>query len=233
MPRPVRSLPILLLSGILALTGSGLVSYDRCESEGLEAALHCSDVIIHGRVTETLPEGVPVGRFGVIHTVHTLSVEEYILGSGPKEIQLLTPGGTWTDSEGRRLFTSIACGGASWESTTVGDEIVAFLKVRSEGYFSFVNNCWAKMVVHKDPESGSRQIVVGFHKPEYLKGIALQKYEEAKRQLQSPNPEEVAWAQRKLAGVFIETIPLSELPARIRSALSGEGGPKSPATICY
>jgi hypothetical protein len=232
MPRPVRSwLPIVLLSGILILTGTGLVAYDRCAIEGLEGALHCSDVIVIGQVTETLSEGVPAGGSG-IHTVHILSVEDYILGSGPKEIHLLTPGGEWTDSKGRRMFISIACGGAAWERAAVGDEIVAFLKKGSEGY-TFVNNCWSRMVVQKNPESGARQVVIGFHKPEYLRGIALQKHEEAKKQLRSPNPEEVAWAGRKLAGVFMETISLSELPARIKSALAGEGGPKPANTICY
>lgn len=227
-----RTLKVLLGTSILCVSGN-VFPYDPCGNPGLEAALRCSDLIVLGKVFETLPEGVAPTGSGVIHTVHILKVEEYILGSGPQEIRLLTPGGVWTDSEGRKHLLSIGTVGCSeWRGARVGDEIVAFLKKDSAGYL-FVNSRGSRMEIEKDPESGTRQVVILFHKKEYLKGSALQQYEEAKKRAHSPNPEIAAEAHRKLAGAFSERIPLSELSARIKSALSGEGGPKSDNTVCY
>ena len=233
-PQPFRRTTRTKLAAyLLTLIAALPPCFGQCEDEGIEGALRCSDLIVLGRVIETLPEGRRAGSGGIIHTVHILKVEEYYLGVGPEKIELLTPGGQWTDSEGRKLYLSIATsGGSEWRGALVGEEMVAFLQRDGNGYI-FTNRCGGKLLVQKDPESGTRQVVIRFHKKEYLRGTALQQYEEAEKRMHSPKQEEAAEATRKLYGAFSEVISVSQVSGRVKLALIGEGGPKSANTICY
>src|SRR5437867_3108810 len=215
---------ILILSAVI------LPCFGQCEDEGVEAALRCSDLVVLGRVVKTFPEGREVR--GIIHTVHILKVEEYYLGSGPESIQLLTPGGQWTDSEGKKHYLSISTiGGSDWRTTQDGEEMIASLQREGDAYV-FRNSCGSKVRVQKDPESGARQAVIRFHKKEYLRGAALHQYEEAEKRMHSPKEEEVAEARRKLSGAFSEVIPLDQVFVRIKLALIGAKGPNPAQTMC-
>lgn len=208
-------------------------AYANCDDRGIETLPQCSDVVLLGRVLRSESEDTNGAKHDFVYTTHIVKVESYYAGSGAEEIRLLTPGGMWTDPNGRQIYTSIV--GArhpGWPVTPrVGDEFLAFLEKYAEGY-RFVSSCHAAMPVQQDMD-GSRYVLVPLRNKQYLQGAALAEYEDAEAKTRSAQQEEVEEAWRRLHRTFIQRVPVGQLADVITPVVAGEGGLKPANRICH
>ena len=116
MKRLLASAGVVLLLSITVAGATTLVKLDFAD------LVEQADQVVVGTVVLTQGYWEETQRF--IHTEVTLSVDRYLMGEGPSEIVLSTPGGT---VGGRGM---VAHGAATFE---VGEQVLVFLTTWQDG----------------------------------------------------------------------------------------------------
>jgi hypothetical protein len=186
----------------------------------VEDVVNRSDIIVLGKVTSTDPAGIEIGLGKQLFTRNTFRVEEYYKGSGASEISVFTAGGFETRMDGgreRKVWTQVA----GSEQVKVGDELVVFLKAVPGG-FVFIEWDGAKYPVYLDGPEGERKVNLRLRKQRYMKGTALQGFNNLARL--DGGPDAGPQLEEKLRGTkgIEEVVAVKDLHERLSDIVRGE-----------
>jgi len=185
-----------------------------------------SDLIVLGRVTATEADGIYVGPQKELLTRHTLKVEAYYKGKASEEISLRTRGGVETKVVGGQTRRTFTAGATIVEGARVGEELLVFLKAMPQGY-GFVQWDSARRPVYLsefikgEPEP---TVNLSFRKKRYMRGFALQGFENLERLEGGPDSSTKVEAKLKRTKGIEEPIPIRDLRGRIAEVIEGEMG---------
>lgn len=189
-----------------------------------------SDSIVLGTVGRSDNNGLNVG--GELFTRHAFHVEQWLKGSGPEQISLLTPGGFETAIVGgkeRRVMTQIP-GAVGVEQ---GERIVAFLsKIRTTSvrdadaqrtkapFYTFRSWNGGKYGIGTN-ESGAEVVSFRFRDTRYMRDQAS--IDRIERMKKSPEYADLDRTAKLPRGKFIvEAVPVPQLGARLNEIIQGE-----------
>jgi hypothetical protein len=184
------------------------------------------DLIVLGRVTATEPDGIYVGPQKELFTRHTLKVEAYYKGEASEEIPLLTRGGVETKVVGGQIRRTFTTGATIVEGARDGEVLLVFLKAMPQGY-GFVQWDSARRPVYLsefikgEPEP---TVNLSFRKKRYMRGFALQGFENLERLEGGPDSSAKVEAKLKSTKGIEESIPIRELRGRIAEVIEAEMG---------
>ncbi len=221
----------LLIAALLCPLTSALIQ-SRAEDtvKPVEELVRCSDLVVLASLKETLHDGIVTGPSNMVYTRHVLTIERYYVGSGPRNITVLTPGGYDRGPDGRETFTSIV--GDTGPGVVPDESFVAFLQVFGPAY-RFVPRGGSKASVTTDDSTGDRMVRLHFGKAELLGDAARERYEKVRREFSTISDSERVAAWKRVEYALTEVFPVAQLPSRLDKVVADVGGPKSPKTICY
>ena len=175
-------------------------------------------------MTSTDPDGIRIGPTRQLFTRHTLKVDNYLKGSGPEEISLLTRGGVERRVIGSQVRRTFTTGNSTVEGARVGEELLAFLKAVPEGYV-FAQWDTARCPVYLfefvkgKPE---RSVNLALRKKKYMRVGALQGFQNLERREGGSEPVAKVEEMLKNTKGLQDVVPVSDLPSRIAEIIHGE-----------
>src|SRR5262245_11460379 len=84
---------LLIVALLCPLTSALIQSLAEDTVKPVEELIRCSDLVVLASLKETLHDGIVTGPSGMVYTRHVVTIERYYVGSGPRDVTILTPGG--------------------------------------------------------------------------------------------------------------------------------------------